>query len=444
VRRQVGARLRGWYDGHRDLVDNTVSLIGSAAVTSGLGFGFWWVAARLFAPEAIGLASAAVSAMLLLSTMGVVGLDALLLSEIPRARAGAGRLVSTAVATALAASALLGLAFAFIAPSFSPNLATFFAGPWTPLGFALGVGVTGATFVFDRATVGFLRGGIQFRRNVWFSVLKLALLPALLLWAPLVASADVAIYAVWAATTVVSLLLVLPAALRGTRLRDLTPRWGLLSRLRVDALRHHLLNVVQHGPGLAMPVLVVALFPAATSGAFYVTWMLITFAQVVPVHLTTVLHTVGVRDLVQLAEKVRTTLRLSLFAAVAIAVTFVALAEPVLRLFGEEYAATASMALRVLALTVFPMTVKVHFFALARIHGFTGRAAWIGGLFGVFELLAAAVGGGAGGLLSEGSLTSMSLFLLVAMLIESAALLPSVLRSARVPDATAPSARPTP
>jgi O-antigen/teichoic acid export membrane protein len=416
---------RRWYREHRDLVDNTVSLVGSAAVTSGLGFAFWWVAARLFAADAIGLASAAVSAMLLLSTLGVVGLDALLLSEIPRAREAAARLVSTAVVAAFGASALLGLAFAAVAPSFSANLAAFFAHPLASVGFALGVGLTGATFVFDRATVGFLRGGVQFRRNVWFSVLKLALLPALLPFAPLVARADQAIYGVWAATTLASLLLVLPAALKPLRPLDLRPHAPLLARLDADALRHHVLNVAQHGPGLALPVLVVSMFPAAVSAAFYVTWMLVTFAQVVPVHLTTVLHTVGARDPEQLAEKLRTTLRLSGVSAVAIALGLAVLATPALRLFGAEYADTAAGALRLLALTVFPMTVKVHYFALARVHGFTARAALVGGAGGLLELVAAGIGAWIG------TLEAMSLGLLVAMSVEAALLAPTVWRAAR-------------
>lgn len=414
-----------WYREHRDLIDNTVSLVGSAAVTSGLGFAFWWAAARLFEADAVGLASAAVSAMLLLSTLGVFGLDALLLSEIPRARATAGRLTSTAVVAAFLASALLGLAFAAVAPAFSDNLRAHFALTGAGLVFALGVGLTGATFVFDRAAVAFLRGGIQFRRNVWFSVLKLALLPAVWLAPTLMPRSDLAMVAVWTATTLVSFALVLPGAWRALGAPDLRPQWSLLARLRADALRHHLLNVAQHGPGLALPVLVVSLFPAATSAAFYVTWMLVTFFHVVPIHLTTVLHTVGAGDPERLAEKLRTTLKLSAVVAVVIVVGTALLAGPVLRLFGPDYEGAAADALRVLALTVVPVAVKVHYFALARIRGFTTRAALVGGLGGVAGLVAAGLGA------RYGTLEAMSAWLLGAMLLEAALLAPVVLRAAR-------------
>ena len=44
------------------LYSNAGSLVAATAVTSGLGFVYWWVAARLFSQEAVGFASAIVSA----------------------------------------------------------------------------------------------------------------------------------------------------------------------------------------------------------------------------------------------------------------------------------------------------------------------------------------------------------------------------------------------
>lgn len=419
-----------WYLANRDIVANAASLVGSAAVTSGLGFAFWLVGARLFAPESVGLASAAVAAMLMLSTIGVLGLDALVISEIGRHlgagdRARAGRLVSAAVLGSFATSGGLGLAFALLAPALSANVAAFFAHPAAPALFALGVAATGATYVFDRATIGFLAGGIQLARNVWFSLLRLLLLPTVL-WVPVAVPAELGIYGLGAIVTLVSLALVLPAALRLLPGRELAPDWGVLGRVGGSALRHHLLNVAQHGPGLAMPVLVVALFEPAVGAAFYVTWMLIVFAQSVPVHLTTVLHAVGAHDVGVLAEKVRTTLRLSLIAAAAVAVGTLVLGEPVLRLFGAHYADAAAGALRVLALTVAPAAIKVHYVALARVRGFTARAALVTGALGAVELIAVVWGA------RSGSLTVTSWWLLAALALEALLLAPVVLRAASV------------
>lgn len=422
---------RRWLAGNRDLIANTASLIGSAAATSGLGFAFWLVAARLFDAELIGLASAAVSAMLMLSTLGVLGIDALVIGEIgKRIAAGAHRsalsIGSASVVASFATSAVLGLAFAVVAPRLAQNYAAYFSGGVSQVVFAVGVGLTGATFVFDRATIGLLRGGLQLTRNVVFAVAKLVLLPAVLLVPALLPRADHTIYALWAATTALSLLVVMPGVLSGFRWRSLVPDWRGLLAVLPQGLGHSALNLAQHGPGLVMPVLVVWLFPPAISAAFYVTWMPIVFAQSVPANLTTTLYAVGSRDAAGLATKVTATVRLAALASVGIIVGCLLVAEPLLELFGPGYAQSAAGAFRVLSLTVVPLSVKTIYFALARINGFTGIASLFGCVAGIAELGAAIVGA------RYGSLTTMSWYLLAAMLVEAVVLLPFLLRSMRV------------
>ena len=52
------------------IVENAASLVGTTIVTSGLGFVYWWLAARQFRPEAVGLAVAAIAPMTLLAEDG--------------------------------------------------------------------------------------------------------------------------------------------------------------------------------------------------------------------------------------------------------------------------------------------------------------------------------------------------------------------------------------
>lgn len=422
--------VKRWLRTNEDLVSNTAALIGSAAATSGLGFAFWLLAARLFAADHIGLSSAAVSAMLMLSTLGILGLDALVIGEIAKRlaagdRNGAVSMVSAAVTLSFFTAGALGLGFALVAPRFATNYAAYFSGPGPAAVFAVGVGLTGATFVFDRATIGFLRGGVQLTRNVLFAVLKLVLLPALLLSPALMARADHSIYSLWALTTAVSLVAVLPAALGRASGTALLPDWPALARVLPQSVRHMLLNLAQHGPGLVMPVLVVWLFPPAVSAAFYVTWMLIVFAQSVPANLTTTLYAVGARDRGVLTAKLAATVRLAAGASLVIIAGSLLVAGPLLSLFGPDYAATATGAFKVLALTVVPLGLKTIYFALARIEGFTGKAALFGCIGGLFELAAAVLGA------RSGSLTVMSWYVVAAMTVEAAMLVPLLLKYLR-------------
>ena len=80
--------------GMPDMLHNASSMIGTTVITSGLGFAYWWLAARLFAQAQVGFASALIAAMGLLSTFGIVGLGTLLMSELPRRPKEHGSLIT--------------------------------------------------------------------------------------------------------------------------------------------------------------------------------------------------------------------------------------------------------------------------------------------------------------------------------------------------------------
>ena len=77
------AAMAAWHL-HRDLLSNAGSLVMSTGVASLLGVVYWMFATRLFSQRAVGYGSAAVSAMTLLGTIGMLGLGTLLIGELPR------------------------------------------------------------------------------------------------------------------------------------------------------------------------------------------------------------------------------------------------------------------------------------------------------------------------------------------------------------------------
>ena len=75
---------------HRDLLDNASTLVASTGVTALFGFAYWAVAARLFSQRAVGYGSAAVSAMTLIGTIGMLGMGTVLIGELPRRKQSHG------------------------------------------------------------------------------------------------------------------------------------------------------------------------------------------------------------------------------------------------------------------------------------------------------------------------------------------------------------------
>src|ERR1700761_2109050 len=98
------------------LIRSALALVSTSFVTSGLGFIFWAVSARLFSPSNIGEASTAIAAMNILAPLTTMGLGTPLMSELPAMREGRAELVSTAAAVSGVCGGGLALICAMVLP----------------------------------------------------------------------------------------------------------------------------------------------------------------------------------------------------------------------------------------------------------------------------------------------------------------------------------------
>jgi O-antigen/teichoic acid export membrane protein len=411
-----------WVNANRVILANASSLISSQLVTSVLGFVYWWLAARQFAPSAVGLASAAISAMMLLGSASVLGLGTLLVGELPRQPGKAPSLIAAALVVAGIAGSILGFLFALVAPALSADLRPLGAGIGNSLLFAAGVGLTTFTLVLDQALIGLLRGEFQLWRNGLFALIKLLILAAVGLWV-----ADrfgLLIYATWVLGSLGSLVyLAVLGARRGVFKNGYRPEWGLLRKLGRTALAHHALNLTLQVPGLALPVLVTVELSATANAHFYVAWMVVSLLFVAPYALTTVLYAVSSAAPDVLAHKLRQTLALSYALGVLANLILLVGADIILGMFGGTYA-EAAPGLHILALGVIPLIIRYHYVVLSRIQGRAANAAMFQATGSGLELTLAAGGAALGGLIG------LEIGWLIALCVEAIFMAPTVYRVA--------------
>lgn len=406
---------------HRDLLDSAITLVGTTGVTAVLGFAYWAVAARLFSQRAVGYGSAAVSAMTLIGTIGMLGLGTVLIGELPR-RVHRGGLVSAALVASAVGSLILGLSFTVLAPHISGRFGYVSGTLGQGALFVAGVILTAVSLVFDQATIGLLRGGLQLSRNMVFAAVKLLVLPAAAII--LHDQFGVGILMAWVAGTAVSLV---PVAIR-LRFSGATilprPDWAVLRGLGRTALAHNWLNLAITVPQTLIPVLVTIVVSPSANAAFYAAWTLSGFLKIVPTHLSTVLFAVAAADPQVIARKLRFTLRLSLLIGLPGMAVLGLGAHWALSMFGPGYAREATLPLELLVIGYLPGIPKVHYMAVCRATGRIPRAAAVLTTAAVIEVTAAAVGGATDGL------KGLSFALLAVFIMEGLVTTPPVLRAA--------------
>lgn len=338
------------------LLRNAYALVANTGVTAVLGLGYWVVAARLYPAADVGLGSALVSAMLLLSGVAQLNLMGALNRFLPVAGDDSMRLVGWSYGASTVAALALSSATVVAVDWWASPDSPWRAGLGPTLWFVAAVAGWSIFVLQDAALAGLRRSVWVPVENALFGVAKLAMLVVL-------AGTGLghAVFASWTLPVALSLLPVnalifgrlLPRHRRGPpppRLLRPGPVARFVAGDYAGSLAALALTTV-------MPLLVTVLLGAEANAAFYAAWVIAVTVDLLASNIATSLTVEGAIDEGRLAEYLRTTAR-RLAVLLAPAVVALAVAAPlVLSLFGSGYADRATPLLRVLALAAVPKAV---------------------------------------------------------------------------------------
>jgi O-antigen/teichoic acid export membrane protein len=366
------------------------TLTSTQVVTSVLGLLYWTIAARRFPTAAVGLAGAAIAAMQLLGSVGMLGLGTLLIDRLPHVHLGHRRLlVRTALTIVAAASGVLGFGFA-IAIRIIPlrNLQPVSATELHIAMFAAGVATMGITLVLDQAVLALGSGMMQLERNILASAIKIG---ALVVLTSLGARGGMTIYLSWTIGSLVSLAWVIVRSREGwrhqasRRLVDLRSVRGLGR----SAVSHHALNLSIQSPLMLLPP-IVAVAVSSVANSYFTTDLLVAgFVFALPFAISIGLFAAAAGDERDLLRRIRVTIPVGIACSLAADAVVYLLGRPILSMFGGIYAEHGVATLRVVVLAGIPFVIKDHYIALRRVQSRTGRAAIVVCATGVLELAVA-------------------------------------------------------
>jgi GT2 family glycosyltransferase/O-antigen/teichoic acid export membrane protein len=418
------ARLRGVTDAlgvNSLLLTNAGAIAFGSFATSTLGFIYWWVAARNFTPEAVGLAAAAISLMTLIGIIGELGLGTLLMGESLLSRPGAGGLIAASLSTAIVLSTVLGTCFLSLGPGLIGKLSSLDTSLDEALLFVAGCGIMSFAMVLDQALIGSLRGAQQMCRSVLFSALKLAMLAAAVVAYSV--TQEVTILATWVFGQLAAIVLFAGWLVSRGQPVWHRPEVSLLRGRMGRVLRHHFLNSVTQAPGFLLPGLVTMALSAQIDAAFYAALTLINVACYLPAALATVLFTIGSSDPDSFPNRLRFSLSLSGVISLLAAIGFFLFSDLFLQFFNPAYSSIAGTSLKLMGFVVLPIVIKFHFIALQRLMNRMGSASVLLGIGGAFELGVAYAGAQWNGL------SGLTLAWVLANYVQAALMLPGILKT---------------
>lgn len=141
------------------MVRNSLYLIVSSGLQAALGFAFWIVAARLFTTAEVGTASSLISAMGVISYLGLLGLNNTFDRYLPTAR-NRDQLITAGLSLVALCGAAVGLIYVLLIPILAPHLSFVEQRPALAAGFVAMTAASTANLLTDSVFISSRRAGL--------------------------------------------------------------------------------------------------------------------------------------------------------------------------------------------------------------------------------------------------------------------------------------------
>lgn len=342
-------------------------LILSTVLTSGLGLGYWTLAARLYRTEDVGLNSAAISVMIFLAGLAQLNIQEAMIRYIPLTGKRTVRFVVYSYLVVLGLSACVGLIFCLGLSIWSPRLNFITASPASTLWFIVSIMLWGIFVVEDAVLTGLRQTKWVPLENAVFSVAKILLLVALAILIP-----ATGIFISW---SIAVLLVVIP--INFLLFRRLLPQHVRsapetqtpisIRKLAAYVAGNYAAALLVNVSTVLLPVIITQLVGAVANAHFYVTWIIASSLQIITSNMATSLTVEGATSQEQF-NRYRWRVIVNILRLLTPLVVVMIVAAPLLlQLLGDSYAAEGVWLLRLLALASLPNVINIVYIAVARV-----------------------------------------------------------------------------
>jgi O-antigen/teichoic acid export membrane protein len=372
---------------------NSIALILGKMATLGVGFLVWLLAARLLPPAEVGLASGAVSAMMLCVQIALFGAGAAVITLFPRHQERPANLLDTAIGVVGVASLVAAVAFLGLASGLFRELRILAAIPGYAIAFIAMCALGTLGVLFDQIGTAQRRGDQVLVRGVVFGVVTLGIIIALPLGVGVTDAS--AILAAWVGGGLVSV------GLGYAQLRRSLPTYRYRPRLHRQlavqligvGLPNWALTMTERAPGLILPIVVTELLSPEANATWYAVWMMAWVVYVIPVQVGLSLFAEAAHRPDDLGLAVRRGLGLALAIGAVGAVGAAIVGPFMLSFLGPSYVESGTTPLRILVVAVLPFAFVQAYFSACRSRQKLGEAILTGVCSGLVGVGAAVLAG---------------------------------------------------
>ncbi len=339
------------------LYRNSIAIMLNAASGALFGLLFWIVAARTMSTNDIGLATAVISAGLLIITLSKLGMDNGLIRFLPGS-SNKDNLYSTTMIVTLVVSVFFALIFLIGLNIFSPSL-IFLRDGWFPVALIVYIALASINGIQNVAFIAVRRGDLSFIQNL-IQGIRIPLLSLIFI---------LGVFGVlFAYSTAFFLTIVFGVFVMyrlGVKFKLIVSKASLKETLGFS-LGNYTANIFSIAPATILPILIVNTVGAENGAYFFVAYSIASFLFTIPTAISTSLFVEGSHDLPLRENVIKSFKFVALLLVPSIIVIFF-FGDKLLLLFSTEFSAKSFELLKLLALSSIFSAVTSIYIAIKRI-----------------------------------------------------------------------------
>ncbi len=358
------------------LLRNSIFIMASTIVTSGIGYLYWVLAARMYSAHDIGLASAFISAMTLTSIFANMGIGSALVQLLPRRASGHAwsLTLNVCIAIGILTSLIGGVIVAIALPLLSAQFAIIQSHLAYAVIFIISVIVCTVATLLDQTFLAERATSNMAVRNAIFALLKL---PLMIVFVQIGA---LGIYFSWvlalAATVVLAGFVLIPrlkrgycVAIRGAS-EQIRPMFSAFAG-------HHFINIGGILPLYLLPVFVAIRLSVTDNAYFYTTWMMGSVFFMVSPSVASALFSEGAHEASDVISKARKSILIISILLLPILLVFLVGGRYLMLVFGPDYPLHGLLLLMLLTISAVPDAITNVYVSLLRVQRRLYQAAFL-------------------------------------------------------------------
>ncbi|HVA97103.1 MAG TPA: oligosaccharide flippase family protein [Candidatus Acidoferrales bacterium] len=325
------------------LYRNSIYLILSTSIQAFFGFFFWIIAARLYAPEQVGIATTLISVMTLISGFSTLGLNVGLVRFLPKSKEKNEKINSSFFITTLA-SVVISIIFLVGLKTFSPKLLFLQSNILYMITFTLFVISYSVNALVESIFVAYRSAKYTLLKNTVLSIVKVVL-PAFLL----VFSA----YGIYASVGIANILaFILSIGLLIYNFKY-TPKLSLnipvVKKIGSYSFANYLASFLGSLPQMLLPLIIVNKLGAKEAAYFYIALMIASFVYIIPSATTQSLFAEGSNNEKEMRKHINKAIKIITMVLIPVIIFIILFGNYILLVFGKKYSSEAFMLLRIFA-----------------------------------------------------------------------------------------------